>query len=80
MVVTLNKIGPCKYEIPLDKSKGMRVPGIVFSNENLAKDLGSDQALDQVINVAGLQGIVGASIAMPEPPRTSMNHDSHLSL
>ncbi len=66
MVVALNKIGPCKYEIPLNKSKGMRVPGIVFSNENLAKDLGSDQALDQVINVAGLQGIVGASIAMPD--------------
>lgn len=62
----LNEIGPCKYEIPRDKSNGMRVPGIVYSSKELVKELGSDDSLNQVINVAKLPGIVRASIAMPD--------------
>jgi hypothetical protein len=28
MKYNINKVGNCKFEIPQDKSKGMRVPGI----------------------------------------------------
>jgi tRNA-splicing ligase RtcB len=44
----------------------MRVPGLVFADEKLLKDIGQDQALQQVANVAHLPGIVKASMAMPD--------------
>jgi tRNA-splicing ligase RtcB len=44
----------------------MRVPGIVYASEELFAQAGSDQALQQVRNVATLPGILKASIAMPD--------------
>ncbi len=44
----------------------MRVDGIIFANEKLMESLREDQALQQVVNVATLPGIVGASYAMPD--------------
>jgi tRNA-splicing ligase RtcB len=66
MAVPLNEIGPCKWEIPKDQGKGMRVPGIIYSNKELIKGIVSDESLNQVVNVSRLPGIVGASIAMPD--------------
>ncbi|MER8161972.1 RtcB family protein [Streptomyces sp. NPDC094472] len=42
----------------------MRVPGVVFASRELLAD--AEQSLRQVINVATLPGIVGASYAMPD--------------
>ncbi|MCL4333653.1 MAG: RtcB family protein [Candidatus Thermoplasmatota archaeon] len=66
MAVPLNEKGPCKWEIPKEEGKGMRVPGIIYANKELVRGIMSDQSLDQVVNVSRLPGIVGASIAMPD--------------
>lgn len=60
----LEKIRPSTYLLP--KKEGMRVPGLVIANEALFKDLEIEKPLEQVCNVAYLQGIVGYSIAMPD--------------
>ncbi len=44
----------------------MRVPGVVFATEALLPRAGEDRSLEQVVNVATLPGIVGASYAMPD--------------
>ena len=48
------------------RSGNMEVPGVVFASEDLLPALGSDQSLQQVVNVASLAGIVRASYAMPD--------------
>lgn len=50
----------------IKKSGAMRVDGVVYANEELLKDLGNDESLKQVENVATLPGIVRASLAMPD--------------
>jgi tRNA-splicing ligase RtcB (3'-phosphate/5'-hydroxy nucleic acid ligase) len=44
----------------------MRVPGVVYASEALLPDIEEDESLAQVVNVAALPGIVGASFAMPD--------------
>ncbi|MBI3991609.1 MAG: RtcB family protein, partial [Candidatus Omnitrophica bacterium] len=45
---------------------GMLVPGIIYADEKLLKDIRHDKAAEQVANVAFLPGIVNASMAMPD--------------
>jgi len=42
------------------------VPGVVFATRALIPDPAADRSLQQVVNVAELPGIVGASYAMPD--------------
>jgi len=58
------EVGPYTYEI--EQHGDMRVPGRVFASEDMLESAGQDQALQQVVNVATLPGIVRASIAMPD--------------
>jgi tRNA-splicing ligase RtcB len=44
----------------------MRVPGVIYATEALLPAAAGDHALDQVVNVATLPGIVEASYAMPD--------------
>jgi len=44
----------------------MRVPGILFASDVLLPQISDEEALDQVMNVATLPGIVEASYAMPD--------------
>ena len=44
----------------------MRVDGLVFADAKLIETIRTDQALEQVANVAFLPGIEGASLAMPD--------------
>lgn len=53
-------------EISINYKPGMRVPGLVFASKEMEESLFSDNALEQVANVATLPGIVKASIAMPD--------------
>ncbi len=62
----LEKIDDYRWRIPKSFKPGMRVPGIIYANEKLLKDIYHDKALEQVANVAFLPGIVGASLAMPD--------------
>jgi tRNA-splicing ligase RtcB len=63
-VVELIEETPWRWRI--DPVREMRVPGIVFASRELLPDVVGDRSLEQVVNVAGLPGIVGASYAMPD--------------
>lgn len=60
----LQKISPATYILP--KVGGMRVPGLIIATEALLRDLEIEKPLEQVQNVAYLEGIIGYSIAMPD--------------
>jgi len=62
----LEKIDDFRWRIAKSSKPGMRVPGIVYADEKLLKDIRQDKALEQVANVAFLPGIVHASLAMPD--------------
>lgn len=62
----LEKIDDYRWRIPKSYKPGMRVPGIIYADEKLLKDIRHDKALEQVANVAFLPGIVNASMAMPD--------------
>ncbi len=59
----LKKVGNYTYELSMEYKKGMRVPGLVFTDERMMPE---DEALEQVANVATLPGIVKYSIGMPD--------------
>ena len=62
----LERIDEYHWRIPESYSRGMQVPGVIFSDEKLLRDIRADQSLQQVANVAHLPGIVTASMAMPD--------------
>jgi len=62
--VKIEKIDDYRWRIP--KEGNMRAPGIIYATEKMAAQLMSEQAPQQVRNVAMLPGIVGASMAMPD--------------
>jgi tRNA-splicing ligase RtcB len=64
--VKLEQLEPFVWQIPQNAAPGMRVPGIVFATEELARKAVEDRAVEQVANVATLPGIVRASYAMPD--------------
>lgn len=63
---SLEKIDDYRWRIPTSHDPGMRVPGLIFADEHLLKDIRQDQAMQQVVNVAHLPGIVRYSLAMPD--------------
>lgn len=66
MKYDLKKVGNCKYEIPKDENRGMRVPGVIYANEEMLNDIIEDESIQQVVNVSQLPGIIKASMAMPD--------------
>jgi tRNA-splicing ligase RtcB len=62
--IKLEKIDDYRWRIP--KTGGMRVPGIIYSDEALLKSVETDESPKQVRNVAHLPGIVSYSLAMPD--------------
>ena len=62
----LEQLDEYRWRIPESYSRGMRVPGLIFSDEKLLRDIRTDQSLQQVANVAHLPGIMQASMAMPD--------------
>ncbi|NQT06010.1 MAG: RtcB family protein [Candidatus Omnitrophica bacterium] len=60
----LEKIDDYRWRLP--KTSGMRVPGLIYADENLLKDIFRDKAMEQVANVACLPGILKYSLAMPD--------------
>ena len=59
-------IAESEYRFVIPRHGRMRVPGVVFASRALIPDPAADRALEQVINVAELPGIVVASYAMPD--------------
>jgi tRNA-splicing ligase RtcB len=62
--VKLRQVKPYVWEIP--REGRMKVPGRVYLSETQIEKVRSDKALEQVVNVAHLPGIVGHSLAMPD--------------
>ncbi|MFQ5952990.1 MAG: RtcB family protein, partial [Candidatus Omnitrophota bacterium] len=62
----LEKIDDYKWRIPKSYMPGMRVPGIIYSDEKMLKSIVKDNAPQQIANAAHLPGIVKASMAMPD--------------
>jgi len=62
----VKKIDENKFEIPKDYKNGMRVPGIIYIDEEMLKIMEGDSSFEQVANVATLPGIEVASLAMPD--------------
>ncbi|MGB2885426.1 MAG: RtcB family protein, partial [Dehalococcoidia bacterium] len=62
----LTRIDDYRWEIPITYKPGMRVPGLIFSDEQMLRHIQDEQSLEQVANVAFLPGIVGRSLAMPD--------------
>ena len=60
----LEKIDDYRWRLP--KTGSMRVPGMVYADETLLKDILKDRPLEQVTNAAQLPGIVRYSFAMPD--------------
>ncbi len=55
-----------RLRIPKERFPGMRVDGLVFTKTQNLEELVQDRALGQVVDVAHLPGILGASMAMPD--------------
>jgi tRNA-splicing ligase RtcB len=62
----LEQVDACCWRIPRSYKHGMRVDGLIYTNEKLLAQLKKDQAPEQVANVAFLPGIQLASLAMPD--------------
>ncbi|MBI4303154.1 MAG: RtcB family protein [Chloroflexi bacterium] len=62
----LQKLDDYRWLIPKSYKQGMRVPGLIFADEAMLKDIMEEQAVEQVANVAFLPGIIGHSMAMPD--------------
>ncbi|MFC1592570.1 RtcB family protein [Candidatus Omnitrophota bacterium] len=63
---SLEKVDNWRWRIPQSYKPGMRVPGLIYADEKLLKDVHQDKALEQVANVAFLPGIINYSLAMPD--------------
>lgn len=63
---SLERLDPHRWEVPVDYKQGMRVPGIIYADDKLMKDIENDDSVEQVANAATLPGIVGWSLAMPD--------------
>ena len=59
----LQRISDCEWVLP--QTRTMRVPGVIFADEALIREM-DDKVPEQVANVAALPGIVKASFAMPD--------------
>ncbi len=62
----LEKVDDYRWRIPKSYKTGMRVAGLIFASREMLSDILEEQALEQVVNVAFLPGIVGVSLAMPD--------------
>jgi len=62
----LEKIDDYRWRIPKSYMPGMRVDGIIYSDEKMLRDIVKDNAPQQIANAAHLPGIVKASMAMPD--------------
>ena len=62
----LEQVDATCWRIPKSYKPGMRVDGLIFTNEKMLPAIQHDMAADQVANVAFLPGIQYASLAMPD--------------
>ena len=64
--ISLERVDTYRWRIPTSYNPEMRVPGMVYADDDLIELIRADNALQQVANVATLPGIVGHALAMPD--------------
>src|SRR5215472_4692742 len=64
--IPLERVDAYRWRIPQSYNSEMRVPGMVYADNELIEQILEDNALQQVANVATLPGVVGYSLAMPD--------------
>ncbi|HEY4033512.1 MAG TPA: RtcB family protein [Ktedonobacteraceae bacterium] len=64
--IPLERVDSNRWRIPQRYHPEMRVPGMIYADDELIEQIKADNALQQVVNVATLPGIVGHSLAMPD--------------
>jgi len=64
--IPLERVDAYRWRIPKSYNSEMRVPGMVYADDELIEQILDDNALQQVANVATLPGVVGYSLAMPD--------------
>jgi len=64
--VPLERLDNYSWRIPQKYKAGMRVPGLVFADEDLLDKMKTDRTLEQCANVAHLPGIYKYSITLPD--------------
>ncbi|MFQ5872351.1 MAG: RtcB family protein [Dehalococcoidia bacterium] len=62
----IRRLDDFRWELPTDYKAGMRVPGLIYADDEMMETIARDKSLEQVANVAFLPGIVVASFAMPD--------------
>ena len=62
----LEKVDDFRWRIPKSYKPGMRVDGLIYTDEGMLPHILEEQALEQVANVAFLPGIEVYSLAMPD--------------
>ncbi len=62
----ISKLEDYLWEIPGDFTKNMQVPARILASEELLDNIMEDRSLVQLVNVATLPGIKGASLVMPD--------------
>ena len=62
----IKKLTPYFWEIPKEFYNRMRVPARILASEELLDAIMEDRSLVQLVNVASLPGIRGASLVMPD--------------
>jgi tRNA-splicing ligase RtcB len=60
----LQRLDDYRWKVPREGK--MRVPGLIYASDELARDIRNDKSVEQVANVAHLPGILGYSMAMPD--------------
>ena len=64
--VPIEKIDAYRWQIPTSYKSGMRVPGMIFADEQLIQKIKLDRTLNQCANVAHLPGIYKYAITLPD--------------
>jgi len=64
--VPIEKINNYTWRIPQSYKSGMRVPGMVFADNQLIEKIKQDRTLNQCANVAHLPGIYKYAITLPD--------------
>ncbi len=60
------KIGNMTYKIEIDQTIGMRVPVVIYANEQLLEKMMADRTIKQAINVSTIPGIVQNVVVLPD--------------
>jgi tRNA-splicing ligase RtcB len=66
MSVPIERVDQYRWRIPPDAKPGMRVPAIIFADDQIMEQIRHDQSLEQAANSATLPGIIKAAYAMPD--------------